>query len=159
MLFRRTEKNPDDFWLEYEGKIGEKVLARALGQYLSGWEEFDKKGWTAIWGLIIATTGGFRFHHFPQASWLDALSRFTSQETPKEKTFFIPKETIISARLIKETGWLKKIFKSTPPRLSIHYRDGTENERQLLLEVDFKPEDLVEKLSAFAENTQETAQE
>jgi len=143
---KKNQKTPDDFWREYEEQTGEKVLARSLGRYVSGWEEFDSKGWNSIWGLIIATSGGFRFHHFHQTSWLTALSNFGNDDAPKEKTFFIPKEQIVSAKLIKEKGWWKKIFWSTPPQLLIDYRDGTENTKQVLLEVEFKHENLAESL-------------
>lgn len=104
---------------------------------MSGWEEFDSRGWTNIWGLIIACAGGFRFHHFPQRSWLDALTNLSGHEAPKEKTFFVPKEKIFSSRLIEETGWLKKLLKSSPPVLVIQFRDESENERQLMLQVEF----------------------
>ena len=150
MLFKKTEKNPDNFWREYEEKTGETVLARSLGQYISGWEEFDSQKWTSLWGLIIVTSGGFRFHHFPQIGWLDAFTRFADREQPKEKTFFIPKEKIISAALIKETKWWKKIFGSSSPHLVIHYRDEAGNEQQLLLEADYTTDDLPEKLNEIA---------
>jgi hypothetical protein len=96
------QKTPDDFWRKYEEQTGEKVLARALGRYISGWEEFDSRGWNSIWGLIISTSGGFRFHHFPQTNWLAALANFSNDDAPKEKTFFIPREQIICAKLIEE---------------------------------------------------------
>jgi len=137
MMFRKTEKEPDNFWQEYEENTGEKVLARSLGKYMSGWEEFDSKGWNSIWGLIIATSGGFRFHHFPQQSWLTAMVNFSSREAPKEKTIFVQKERILSARIIKESKWWKKFFSPTPPHLIVNYRDGMENERQLLMEIDY----------------------
>lgn len=146
-MFGRKEINPDDFWREYEEKTCEKILARSLGQYLSGWEEFDSRGWTAVWGLIISTSGGFRFHHFPQQNWIEFLAR--SQEPPKEKTIFIPGEKILSARLIEETNWWKKIWKHSPPRLEIRYRDETENERQLLLEADLQHDNLAESLDSW----------
>ena len=146
MLLKKEQKNPEDFWQEYEAQTGEKVLVRGLGRYISGWEEFDNKGWTSIWGLIIATSGGFRFHHFPQVNWLQALASFGNYNAPKEKTFFIPKENIISAKLLEETSWWKKIFRSVPPQLLIGYRDGTENTKLLLLEVEFKHENIAETL-------------
>jgi len=146
MLVKRNQKDAEDFWREYEEQTGEKVLARSLGRYVSGWEEFDSQGWNSIWGLIIATSGGFRFHHFPQSNWLNALSNLGNSNAPKEKTFFIPKEKIISAKLIEETTWWKKIFGSAPPQLLIDYRDGTENTKQVLLEVEFKHENLAESL-------------
>ena len=147
MFSKKPETSPDTFWQEYEEKIGEKVLARGLGQYVSGWEEFDVKKQTAIWGLIIATSGGFRFHHFPQMSWIDAFTRFAAKDQPKEKTIFIPKERIVSAELIKEKKWWKKILSSSPPRLVIRYRDEGGAEKQLLLEAEYKADDLPEKLT------------
>ncbi|MDR0443378.1 MAG: hypothetical protein LBH44_08245 [Treponema sp.] len=150
MLFRKTEKAADAFWQEYEEKLGEKVLARGLGKYVSGWDEFDNKKWGGIWGLIIATSGGFRFHHFPQMTWIDAFTRFAAQEQPKEKTIFIPKEKIISAELIKGTNLWKKIFSYTPPQLVIRYTDETSaqqtGEKRLLLEAEYKADDLPGKL-------------
>ena len=147
MPVKKNQKDAEKFWREYEEETGEKVLARSLGRYMSGWEEFDSKEWTSIWGLIIATSGGFRFHHFPQTSWLTALSNFGNNDAPKEKTFFIPKEKIISAKIIEETKWWKKIFGSAPPQLLIDYKDVTENTKQVLLEVEFRHENLAESLN------------
>ena len=143
----QRQKSPDDFWREYEEKTGEKVLARSLGQYMSGWEEFDSSGWTALWGLIIATSGGFRFHHFPQANWITALTRLTSgDDAPKEKTFFIPKARIVSAELLTEKRWWKKIFSPSSPELTIHYRNEAGEERKLLLLAEFKSAEVAEAL-------------
>ena len=147
MLFRKAEKDPDDFWREYEEQIGEKVLARSLGQYMSGWEEFDSKKWTELWGLIMATSGGFRFHHFAQTSWLLALSHSSSRE-PREKTIFIPKEKIISAAFKKETVWWKKLFNNAV-QLIIKYRDEAGIEREILLITDPHHGDITEKLEAI----------
>ena len=146
MLFRKTGEDPDDFWREYEEKIGEKVLARSLGQYMSGWEEFDSKKWTEIWGLIMATSGGFRFHHFAQSNWFDALGRSPNRE-PKEKTIFIPREKIISAAFKKETIWWKKLFNNAA-HLTVKYRGETEIEREILLKTDLQHGDIAEKLEA-----------
>jgi len=136
-MFKRNEKSADDFWTEYEKGTGEKVLARNLGKYIQGLDEFDSKKWNTIWGLIIATSGGLHFHHFPQQSWIQALTSFTGRDAPKEKTFFIQKENIISVRLIRETRWWKKILSSVPPVLMVDYRDEAGNEKQLLFEIDY----------------------
>jgi len=125
MLFRKDEITPDVFWQEYEEKTGEKVLARGLGKYVSGWQEFDETKARGIWGLVINTTGGFRFHHFPQNSWMDSLTRFDDKGRGKERTIFIPKENIISTETIKETIWWKKLLFSPPPYLVINYTDKT----------------------------------
>jgi len=128
MFLRKAEKSPDVFWREYEEKTGEKVLQRGLGKYICGWEEFDKKRWDGLWGLIINTTGGFRFHHFPQNSMFGALTRTDGNETPKEKTIFISKEKIISQEIIKEEKWWKRFFSGSAPQLIISYRDDAAGE-------------------------------
>ena len=142
----KKNKSPDDFWREYEEKTGEKVLSRTLGQYISGWDEFE--GASPLWGLIIATSGGFRFHHFPQANWITALSNIGGRgETPQEKIIFIKKENIISADIKKETKWYKKLFSPSAPRLTIRYRDEPGNEKELLLLVEFKTDGFTEALA------------
>jgi hypothetical protein len=143
----RKGKSPEVFWQEFEENTGEKVMARGLGRYVSGWNEFDSEGTTNIWGLIIATSGGFRFYHFPQANWLTALTRFgSSGDTPKEKTIFIPSDDILSAVLHKETKWYKKIFSSAAPRLLIRYRSQNGSEKELTFNADYKPDAIAEAL-------------
>ena len=137
MLFKKNEKSPDTFWQDYEEKTGEKVLSRGLGRYISGWQEFDEKKWGGIWGLIITTSGGFRFHHFPQNSWIDVLTRFAEEEQVKEKTIFIPAEKIASSQLIKETRWWKKILSPSVPQLVIRYTDETGSVGRLLFEAEY----------------------
>ena len=133
-MLKKKEKAPDVFWREYEEKTGEKVLTRALGKYISGWDEFDEKNWGGIWGLIITTSGGVRFHHFPQHSWIDSFTKFAEKEAPKEKTIFLPQEKIKASEVIKETKWWKKIFSSSPPLFVVRYLDETGNEKQLVFE-------------------------
>lgn len=147
MLFRKPGPSPDIFWREYEEKIGEKITAYSLGKYLSGWEEFEQLNMTRIWGLIIVSAGGLRFHHFPQHYWFEAFSSYDKNAALREKTFFIPKTQIIRARLMKESSWWKKIFLPSVPKLEIHFRDNPGNERRLLLEIDFKPGGIIESLN------------
>ena len=151
MITKKNDKTPDDFWREYEEQTGEKVIARSLGQYMSGWEEFDDRPGNPLWGLIIATSGGFRFHHFPQISWLSALARIGSpSDPPKEKTIFIPADRIISAVLHKETKWYKKIFSPDIPRLVIRYLDGYGVEKELLMQADYKSDGIAEALAPIS---------
>ena len=147
IMAAKRRKSPDDFWRDYEDKTGEKVLARSLGQYVSGWEEFDNPPGNPIWGLIIATSGGFRFHHFPQVNWLSALARLGSgEDAPKEKTIFIPGARIVSAVLRRETKWYKKLFSPIPPHLLIRYLDEAGTEKELLLYAEHKPDGIAEAL-------------
>jgi hypothetical protein len=144
MMTRKNERTPEEFWRDYEKQTGEKVLARGLGRYLSGWDEFDAAGGNPLWGLLIATEGGFRFHHFPQTSWLDALSRFSSGwEAPREKTFFIPRTCIIAAKVRKETSWWKRVFAPAAPLLAIRYRNTEGAEAELLAETDSRADGLI----------------
>jgi hypothetical protein len=142
-----NRKSTEDFWREYEEKTGEKVLARSLGRYVSGWDEFGNLSRNPLWGLIIASSGGFRFHHFPQSNWLTALTQLASNDgPPKEKTIFIPTDKIISAVLQKETKWYKKFFFPIIPRLFIHYYDETGTEKELLLYAEYKSDGMAEAL-------------
>ena len=150
-MFKKKENDPASFWRDYEQKTGEIVLEKSLGRYISGWEEFDNKGWKHIWGLIIATSGGFRFHHFAQQSWITVLGQFSGADGPKEKTIFIPKEKIISAKHTAESVWWKKIFSPSPPRIILSYGGESGNEKQLILESDTNGESLAEKLGAFGD--------
>jgi len=145
-LKKPEQKSTDTFWQEYEEKIGEKVLARSLGKYISGWEEFDNNNWANLWGLIIASEGGLRFHNFPQHHWLDTFSR--NREPGKEKIFFLPREKIMSVQLIKEPNWFLRLFKSPAPQLLVKYKDERDEEKRLVLEADLIHGDLVESLSA-----------
>jgi len=136
-MLLKKEESPDTFWQEYEEKTGEKVLARGLGKYVSGWDEFDEKKWGGLWGLIITTSGGFRFHHFPQNSWIDAFTSFAKTDPPKEKTIFIPQEKIISSDHFVEKKWWKKILSPSPPRLVVMYTDDAGQEKRLLFEAEY----------------------
>jgi len=134
----KNDKSPDAFWQEYEEKTGEKVLKRGLGKYISGWDEFDEKKQGGLWGLVITTSGGFRFHHFPQYTWVDAFTGFAKGEPPKEKTIFIPKERVNSQEIIMETRWWKAFFTSSPPRIIINYIDEKGGDKRLVFEAEYK---------------------
>jgi hypothetical protein len=142
-MARKKNMDPDDFWKQYEAGVGEKVLSYTLGQYLSGWAEYT----SPLWGLLIATSGGFRFHHFPHESWITAISRLSSGgEGPKEKTIFIPRDRILQADLRVEKSLLKKIFLASSPRLVLRYTDNAGAESEFVAETDLKASLIVENL-------------
>ena len=144
-MLQKKKENTDveKFWNDYEASTGEKVLAKSLGQYLSGWLEYTYP----LWGLLIATSGGFRFHHFPHEGWLTAISRVTTGgEAPKEKTFFIPSNYINSIELISENRWWKKILSPACPTLIIHCCISGE-ERKVVIETDRNGSAIVTALS------------
>lgn len=136
-MWFRQEKSADTFWQDFEEQTGEQIVSRGLGKYISGWEEFDQKNFKGLWGLLINTSGGFRFHSFPQYSWFDSFIRFTEKDPPKEKTFFIPKEKITSTQIIKEEKWWKRIFSSSVPHLIILYADENGAEKRLVFETEY----------------------
>ena len=143
----KMQKSPEDFWREYEEKTGEKILARSLGRYISGWDEFGDVAANPLWGLIISTSGGFRFHHFPQSNWFSSITRFGSgDDPPEEKTIFIESANISSSVLQKETKWYRKIFAPVSPRLKIRYRDSDGAEKELIFLAEYKSDGFAESL-------------
>jgi hypothetical protein len=140
------QMDPDVFWKQYEAALGEKVLAYTLGQYLSGWAGIDRP----LWGLLIATDGGFRFHHFPHEGWIQALSRLsTGGDAPTEKTLFIPRDRILAVELRREKSLLKRIFVASQPRFILRYRDSDGAEAEFAAEADSKASLIVEKLQTL----------
>jgi hypothetical protein len=139
----KKNTDPQEFWKKYEADLGEKVLSFSLGQYISGWAEYDPP----LWGLLIATDRGFRFHHFPHEGWLQSLSRLsTGGEPPSEKTIFIPRERILRAELRRETSRLKRILLASRPRLVIRYKDDGGSEGEFVAEADSTAAALIENL-------------
>jgi hypothetical protein len=89
-----------------------------------------------MWGLVIATDGGFRFHHFPNEGWIDAMSRAANgKDAPKEQTIFIPKDRLLSVEFHYEKSWWKRLFFNRQPMLNICYRNVDGAETELLAEV------------------------
>ncbi|MDR2393566.1 MAG: hypothetical protein LBD93_05375 [Treponema sp.] len=134
-MTRLNTKDPQVFWRNYEAQLGEQVFAYALGRYIRGWEGFN----TPLWGLLIATSGGFRFHHFPHESWIDALSRTTmGGEPPQERLIFIAQERLIALDLQEERLWWKKLLNPQPPLLVIRYQDDAGQAQELIAETEKK---------------------
>ncbi|MFQ3547937.1 MAG: hypothetical protein SNJ56_06315 [Termitinemataceae bacterium] len=139
-----TQTNdPARFWREYEQRYGERVLAHALGCYMNGWEEFSGP----LWGLLIATDGGFRFHHFPQEGWIQLMSRMSGGGAgPTEKTIYIPLSQIVTVQLYIEGSWLRKLFTAAPPRLVLQYLKSDGSCESLFAETDKTALSVVEAL-------------
>jgi len=134
MFLRSEEKSPGDFWKELEEKIGEKVLERGMGKYISGWSDFNKAKQANISGLVVITSGGFRFYYFQHKSWFDAMIKNTGTDNAKEIEIFIPNERIVSTQLVKETKWWKKVFFSSVPLLVINFTNETGEAKELVFE-------------------------
>jgi hypothetical protein len=148
-MIHKNFQDPADFWREYGEKIGEEVLAYGLGRLVSGWDEFA----LPLWGLLIATGGGFRFHHFPHENWLMTIVRAgTGRETAEEKTIFIPKERIISSVFLTEKSVLKRLFFAVPPRLVIRYTALGGGETEMVVEADKQAKAVAGELSALKDS-------
>jgi hypothetical protein len=144
---RGNNQDPEKFWREYGERYGETVLVFGLCRYISGWAEFQDN----LWGLAIATSGGFRFHHFPHESWIQAISRTGfGGDAPTEKTLFIPYERILGTELRIEKSWWKRLLNPSLPHLTIRYRlEGPESDEDtLVIEADQKAGELRDTLGA-----------
>jgi hypothetical protein len=150
MTGKKDKKSAEQFWQDYAARYGETVLSYMLGRYLSGWDEFDLSRVQELWGLLIATSGGFRFHHFPHEGWLNAVVRVsTGAEAPKEKTLFIPVERILTAEIRREKSWWKRILFPHQPLLVLHYRGEDGGEKVLTAETGSDGEALVTALRSI----------
>jgi len=159
---RKVEQSAEEFWREFEERRGEKVLSFALGRYLSGWpEEAQHEGAAThdretaeaprgpLWGLLIATERAFVFHHFPQASWLQALSKPGNE--PREYSLSIPQEAIVSVEFVKEKSLLKRLVFGDNPLLKVHYQtdSGRKETRKetFVADTENKGEEVAKRLS------------
>jgi hypothetical protein len=148
-LFRqKNTKSPEQFWSEYEEKIGEKILARGLAKYVSGHDEHPAE----LWGLAIASERSFIFHHFPQAGFLQSLGIGGGDDGPQEEIITIDRGRITSVETRVQKGWKQMLFYK-PPVLLIRYRrsDSPDSpEACLRVESDARVEEIARALSMEA---------
>jgi hypothetical protein len=132
--------DPAEFWKDYETQLGEKVLGYCLGRYLRGWDSYPDP----LWGLNIVTSAAYRFHHFPQESWIGALARVTSGgKAPEEKIIVIPRDKILCAAFKREQKLWRRILFNVQPRLCLSYRREDGAHAELVVESDAGAEKLV----------------
>jgi hypothetical protein len=118
---------------EYAERFNEDILVLTMGRYTGGWQEFAPP----LWGLVIVTDKGFRFHHFPHQSWLDAAVRATGRGAePREKLIFIPKDRLVHFAFFEEKSWWRKLLIYTPPVLAVTFRDSQGVEADLRVEIE-----------------------
>ena len=118
-MFTSHNNDVDEFWKEFEETTGETVLAKSLGKYLSGQDGRADP----LLGLAVATSGGFRFRHFPREPSIFGIARLSpGSKPPKDHSFFIPRETIVSVELVRESRWWKKLLSSPSPLLVIGFQ-------------------------------------
>ena len=133
MFTKKTDDTVHEFWREFEESTGEKVLAKSLGKYINGLDDRPEP----LLGLAVATSGGFRFRHFPKEPAIFGIAKLSSigSKPPKEQSFFIPKEVMLSIELVQEKRLWKKLLASSFPVLIICCRlDGAE--KKVTIEID-----------------------
>jgi hypothetical protein len=143
---RKKQQGPEEFWKEYEQKIGQKVLGYSLGQYIEGWDEYTQP----MWGLVVAAEDSFIFHHFPHEGWLQALSRnATGGEGPKEKIITIHRDRLVSVRLDRQRSLWHRLIAYRPPRLVVRYRLENGTESELIAETDMRCEYVAQAIAGI----------
>ncbi|MCX7655367.1 MAG: hypothetical protein N2Z76_02450 [Treponemataceae bacterium] len=138
----------DVFWQDYARSLGEPILAHTLCCYVKGWFENRIPLTGPLWGLLMVTKEKIHFHHFPQESWLDFLSRSSGAKGPsnQEIVFTLPRKDILSIHYYRPQSWWSRLFSSTPPYLRIVYEDREGNEQTLVIEIDRDGESVVAHL-------------
>jgi hypothetical protein len=123
-----------EYWKTFETETGEKVEARAIGEY---YKELD--GSTGLWGLLVLTDKSFRFKHMPSENWISSLfkrmDRSSAPKVPIEIT--IAREDIVDFDSPKR-GFLARLFGPAFPRFTISGRStlGEGGEQRYVFSVD-----------------------
>jgi hypothetical protein len=108
-----------EFWSTFEKETGEKVEARAIGEYYKARD--DSSG---LWGLLILTDKSFRFKHMPSENWISSLfkrvDRSSAPKAPVEIT--IARENIVSMNAPRRSFWAR-LFGPAFPRFTLAQSD------------------------------------
>jgi hypothetical protein len=121
----------EEFWSAFEKETGERVEARAMGEFFRA-NDYD----AGFWGLLILTDKSFRFKHMPGENWLASLfkrqGRAPARKEPVEVT--IARGDILSVDLPKR-GFFGRLFGPAFPRFAIAARES-QGEGRYLFSVD-----------------------
>jgi hypothetical protein len=113
-----------EFWSAFEKETGEKVVARSMGECLTGFGSDS-----GFWGLLVLTDKSFRFKHMPSDNWLRSIFKKAgrSSEPKKNLDLTIPLGDIIAVNAPR-SGFLARLLAPAFPRVSVSYRvDGAES--------------------------------
>ena len=141
-LFSTKRESPEEFWRRTEEELGETVEVYTIGKCLEG---CGAEG-TEVWGLFFVTGQALYFRHFPSSNWLSAMMQSVSDPTsPREGIYFsIPLSDISEVEVERETSLLRRIFRYSPPRIRLLYRDT----RNVQTVMRFVPETKLEEMRA-----------
>lgn len=115
----------EKFWVDFEARTGEKVVARSMGIWHENGEE---KG---PWGILILTDKAFRYKYMPSDTLVLGLFRSPESKSAKREAVEIvaPLERI-SLVAEAERGWLARFFGSPFRRFEISWGESEESDRR-----------------------------
>jgi hypothetical protein len=128
-----------EFWSAFEKETGEKVEARAIGEYYKG-QDLS----IGLWGLVILTDKSFRFKHMPSENWMSTIfKRMDRSAKPKEPLELRFAREDILALNAPNRGFFAKLFGPAFPRFGLKVRSapdaaqaGAAGEEEHLFSVD-----------------------
>jgi|GEM_PF-2283950 len=115
-----AEQSAAEFWAAFEKETGEKVSARALGEY------FPPEGGPSIWGLLILTDRAFRFRATPGDNLIFGIfKRDDVKSLKKEIDLALPLDADFRAEK-PQRGFWERFFGSPAEPFSVSGTDGLE---------------------------------
>lgn len=141
-LFSSRGESPEEFWRRTEEELGETVEVYTIGKCLEGCGADESE----VWGLFFVTERALYFRHFPSSNWLSAMMQSaTDPASPRTGIYFsIPLTDISGVHVEREPSLLLRIFRYSPPRIRLLYRD-THNVETVMR---FVPETKLEEMRA-----------
>ncbi len=105
----------DRYWKEFEESTGERVEARALGQW------FGSEAGEGVWGLLILTERAFHFRGQNSDNWFLGLFSGRGRKAPEPIEFSVPRESLVSLQEPRRSG-LDRLFGSAFPTFTLTWR-------------------------------------
>ena len=119
----------DQFWSQFEKETGEKVEARAIGEF---YKEQDSS--SGYWGLLILTDKSFRFKYVPEPKkpWMG--EGMTPVEREDRTEFTVARGDIVSVSFPKR-GFFARLTRGVFPRCCVVTRSES-GEKNYVFSID-----------------------
>lgn len=119
------------FWREFEKTTGERVLAKAMGQWLD--PPSQKEG---MWGLLVLTDRSFHFMGQKSGNWLAGLFSLRGRADGDSVKFSVPRDDLLSLEEPKPGFW-GRLLGPAFPRITLLWRPSEgSGEARGVFEVD-----------------------
>ena len=142
---KKQEREIAAFWSDLEDELGERIIARSIGEYFSGFEGI--KG--PLWGLFFITESSFYFRHFNQPNWFSAVIQASGSSVGNGELFIsIPRKDILEAGTVKSASFLSRLIAPPQPVLVLEYKDATRVRRDLRIRLEQNREIFFSELNA-----------